>query len=94
MAIIPKPSKLIFDEALNYAELIRESDNDPHSLAHTLLYLAQRNQQLETIYKATEAYMRFGQDVQLHAKLMKALEKFENYEVEANTFEDPKLGLN
>ncbi len=94
MAIIPKPNKATYVEALTYAEQVRQSDNDPYSLAHTLLYLAERNTHLESIYKAVEAYIRFGQDPQLHANLIKALEKFDDYEVEAETMEDPKLGLN
>ena len=93
MAVISKPTKAIYDKALQSAELIREADNDPDSLAHTILYLAERNSKLEDIAQAAEAYIRFGQDQQLHANLVKALEKFENYEVEAEAIEDPRFGL-
>lgn len=93
MAIISKPSNAIYIEALNYAELLRESENDPHSMAHMILYLAERNRKLETVTEAANAYVRFGQDSQLHAKLVIALEKFGDYEVEANTMKDLKLGL-
>lgn len=94
MAIITKPTKASCEDALRYAEQIRESDDDPHALAHTALYLAQRNEHLETIYNKVLAYIKFGQDPQLHANLIKALEKFEDYEVETELTEDPKLGLN
>ena len=93
MTVISKPSKTVYSEALNHAELIRESDNDPHSLAHTILYLAERNTKLEAITAAAEAYIRFGQDPQLHTNLVLALQKFENYETEVNMMDGPKFGL-
>lgn len=93
MSVIPKPSKTIYKAALDYAESLRESDNDPQAIGHTLLYLAERNRKLESVAQAAEAYVRFGEDTQLHTDLLKALEKFDNYEVEAETMEDPKFGL-
>ncbi|MDT8371381.1 MAG: hypothetical protein RQ783_05215 [Gammaproteobacteria bacterium] len=93
MTIITKPSKTMYKDALSFAEQIREREDDPHRLAHVALYLAQRNELLEAIYRDAETYMKFGQDPQLHANLVKAMEKFEDYEVEAETMEDPKLGL-
>ena len=93
MTVISKPSDTVYSDALNNAELVRESDNDPHALAHTILYLAERNDKLEAIATAAEAYIRFGQDPQLHTNLVKALQRFENYEVEANMMNDPKFGL-
>ena len=93
MAVIPKPDKTTYLAALNHAELLRESENDHHSIAHTLLYLAERSHKLETIAKAAEAYIRFGEDTQLHTNLIKALEQFEAYELEAETLENPKFGL-
>lgn len=93
MAVISKPCDTVYSDALNNAELVRESDNDPHALGHTILYLAERNDKLEAIATAAEAYIRFGQDPQLHTNLVKALQRFENYEVEANIMNDPKFGL-
>ncbi len=93
MSVISKPSESVYSDALNKAELVRESDNDPHAMAHTILYLAERNDKLETIATAAEAYIRFGQDPQLHTNLVRALQRFENYEVEANMNNDPKFGL-
>ncbi len=93
MAVITKPSETVYSEALNSAELIRESGKDLHSLAHTVLYLAERNEKLAAIATAAEAYIRFGQDQQLHTNLLRALRQFENYEVEAETMENAKFGL-
>ena len=94
MAVISKPDKATYMAALNHAALLRDNDNDPHALAHTLLYLAERNRKLELIARAAEVFIRFGEDTQLHTNLVKALEQFEAYEVEAETMEDPKFGLN
>ena len=93
MAVVSKPSTTIYTEALNYAELLRESDNDPHSMAHMILYLAERNSKLEDIAQSAKEYIHFGQDQQLHANLVKALEGFDDYEVEAETLEEPRFGL-
>ena len=93
MTVISKPSDTVYSDALNNAELVRESDNDPHALAHTILYLAERNSKLENIAIAAETYIRFGQDPQLHTNLVKALQQFENYETEVNMMDDPKFGL-
>lgn len=93
MAVISKPDKAIYDNALEQAELLREADNDPDNIAHTLLYLAERNEKLEAIVEAAQTYIQFGQEAQLHANLLKQLELFEDYEVEAETMEDGKFGL-
>lgn len=93
MTTITKPENTIYKEALNYAEQLREQDKDPHALAHTMLYLAERNHKLDEIAKCAAAYIRFGQDQQLHRDLVKALDKFEDYDAEAETMEDPKFGL-
>jgi hypothetical protein len=93
MAVIPRPDKATYTNALQHAELLREVGNDQHHLAHTILYLAERNQKLEAIVKAAQAYIQFGQEPQLHTNLVKELEHFDDYEVEAETMEDSKFGL-
>ena len=93
MAVTIKPDKASYENSLQQAELLRNSAKDPHHLAHSLLYLAERNQQLEKI-AAAEEYIRFGQDQHLHTKLLKALEDFKDYEVEVELMEDPRFGLN
>ena len=49
MAVIIKPNKSTYTNALQYAELLRDVDNDQHHIAHTILYLAERNQKLEAV---------------------------------------------
>lgn len=93
MAVIPKPDTKLLNDALHYAETLREIDDDHHGVAHVLLYLAEYSRQLKTVADAAEQYIRFGQDTQLHTNLMKALEKLATYELEAETLEPPKFGL-
>lgn len=93
MAVITKPNKSTYTNALQYAELLRDVDNDQHHIGHTILYLAERNQKLEAVVKAAQAYIKFGQDPQLHTDLVKQLEHFDDYEVEAETMEEAKFGL-
>lgn len=94
MAVIPKPNIATYTKALQQAQLLREADNDDHLLAHTMLYLAERNKKLEAVVHAAKSYIQFGQDPQLHTDLVKCLEHFDDYEVEAETMEDSKFGLN
>lgn len=93
MAVITKPDKPTYTTALNNAELLRETGNDHHHIGHALLYLEERNRMLEKIAHAAEEYIRFGEDSQLHTKLVKALEDFDKYELEAETNEAPEFGL-
>ncbi|MDX1574219.1 MAG: hypothetical protein R3341_09345 [Methylophaga sp.] len=93
MAVIPKPDDKQISNALHYAETLREIDDDHHGVAHVLLYLAEYSRQLKTVTDAADHYMRFGQDVQLHTNLAKALEKLAAYELEAERLEAPQFGL-
>lgn len=93
MAVISKPDKPTFSTALNNAELLRETGNDHHHIGHALLYLEERSRMLESIAKAAQEYVRFGEDALLHTKLVKALQAFENYEREAESDEPPGFGL-
>ena len=93
MAVIPKPDAKLMRNALHYAETLRDIDDDHHGLAHVLLYLAEYSRQLKLVADAAEQYMRFGQDAQLHTNLTIALEKLSAYELEAETMEPPRFGL-
>jgi hypothetical protein len=93
MAVIPKPDAKLINDALHYAETLREIDDDHHGVAHVLLYLAEYSRQLQTVVDAAEQYIRFGQDAQLNSNLTKALEKLATYELEAETMEPPRFGL-
>ena len=46
--------------ALAAAERMREQDVDPHFLAAALLHLQARCQALESLYRASDRYLRFG----------------------------------
>lgn len=93
MAYISKPNKKTLANALNHAELLRERNNDPYAVAHTLLYLSQQNEKLEAIVRAAEEYIRFGEEAGLHSKLLKALEDYDDYLQEVELDEEPKFGL-
>ncbi len=93
MAVIPKPDNPTFTTALNNAELLRETGNDHHHIGHALLYIAERNRLLEAVAVAAEAYMRFGEDTQLHSNLLLALQALEEYEREAEIDEPAAFGL-
>ncbi len=93
MAVIPKPDNELISNALHYAETLREIDDDHHGVAHVLLYLAEYSRQLKSVADAAEQYIRFGQDAQLHTNLVKTLDKLATYELEAETLEPPKFGL-
>ncbi|WP_438970556.1 hypothetical protein [Methylophaga sp.] len=94
MAVIPKPDHPTFTTALNNAELLRETGNDHHHIGHALLYLEERSRLLEAVAIASEAYIRFGEDAQLHTNLVKALQALEDYEREAIPDEAlPVMGL-
>lgn len=94
MAVIPKPSIGLVNNALHYAETLREIDDDHHGVAHVLLYLAEYSRQLKMVTDAAEQYIRFGQeDEHLHSNLAKALDKLADYELAAETLTPPKFGL-
>ena len=93
MAVIPKPDAKLMNNALHYAETLRDIDDDHHGLAHVLLYLAEYSRQLKLVADAAEQYIQFGQDAQLHTNLTIAIEKLSTYELEAETMEPPRFGL-
>jgi precorrin-4 methylase len=93
MAVITKPDNATYSTALNNAELLRETGNDHHHIAHAVLFLEERNRMLQAVVDAAEEYVRFGEDSQLHSKLLKALEALDKYELETETDEPPGFGL-
>lgn len=93
MAVIPKPEAKLINNALHYAEPLREIDDDHHGIAQVLLYLAEYSRQLKAVADAAEQYIRFGQDAPLHSNLVKSLEMFAAYELDAETLAPPRFGL-
>ena len=55
-------------------ELVNKGQ-DVHGMGHVLLSLDQRVRQLEELRAATERYIRVGQDEQLHAVMLRLLDK-------------------
>jgi hypothetical protein len=81
----------VIKEALQYAEQLRESDNDPEQLAHVALYLKNRVDMLQTVFKAAESYLNFGQTTHHHTELVKAVDRV-RHAVEKDDA-TPRMGL-
>ena len=69
-----KPTDDELHAALAEAERMRDRDDDPHHLAQALHYLDHRSRYLEVVYKAAKKYIKFGQEEEEHAVLVKAIE--------------------
>ncbi len=69
-----KPSEDEIRIALDEAERTRDADEDSHHMAKCLLYLHQRNGDLEPILDHLEKYLRFGQPVEEHSALIRLVE--------------------
>jgi len=82
-----KPNGDEFRIALDEAERIRETDTDTHSLAKCLLYLYQRNSDLERVMEHLEKYLRFGLPVEEHSALVRLVEEMRERE---DTADDSK----
>lgn len=64
------------EKALAEAEKLRDSDDDS-CLGHYALYLHERNQHLEEVYKHVYHYLHSGQAAREHSMLLRAIEKAE-----------------
>jgi hypothetical protein len=82
-----KPDENEFRMALDEAERIREADTDTHSLAKCLLYLHQRNMDLEPVLEHLEKFLRFGLPVEEHSALVRLVEAIRERE---DTIDDSK----
>ena len=88
-----KPTREELHAALAEAEQVRERGEDPHFLAKSLLYLYQRNEDLERILTHLERYLEFGLPVEEHTRLEKLIEAAKLRELLAVGEESEKLGL-
>jgi hypothetical protein len=61
------------DIALRTAEVLHVEERDPRHLGKTLLYLDQRRDLLEKVIELADRFLLTGQDVQVHARLLKAI---------------------
>jgi Skp family chaperone for outer membrane proteins len=69
-----KPSENELEIAIVAAEQCLESGQDEHHVASALLYLYQRQQDLEKIREAAEQLLRSGQDESRLARLARAVD--------------------
>jgi hypothetical protein len=76
--IAPTDEELM--QAVKAAELLREHTDDEQRVAHCLIYLAQRNKQLEDIVEMVERYLKFGTAEHEHSQLIKMLESLHDSE--------------
>ena len=88
-----KPSPEQFEQALQEAERIRESGDDPFYMAKSLQYLHRRVTELEKVFESANRYLRLGLDEQEHAELLKALELAKAQEAKERGEENKGLGL-
>jgi CBS domain-containing protein len=59
--------------AMRTAAVLHEEARDPRFLGKTLLYLEQRNAYVEKVLELADRFLLSGQDVHLHALLLKAI---------------------
>jgi hypothetical protein len=88
-----KPSDEELKAALEEAERIRESGEDPCFLAKSLQYLHQRNSDLEKIMAHAERYIQFGLPVEEHTQLKLLLEEAKTRELRSMGEEQEEMGL-
>ncbi|MEJ2180911.1 MAG: hypothetical protein P8Y28_10855 [Gammaproteobacteria bacterium] len=67
-------------QALETAGMLRETGNDDHYIAKTVLNLNYRVKQLETVYRATERYLHSGMSITEHQNLENAIKKYRTLE--------------
>lgn len=78
------PNKDEMKTALEAAERMKESNVDPHRVAHCLLYLSARHQGLERLLEQTDRYLRFGMGDRELSALRKTVDKLRADAVERN----------
>jgi hypothetical protein len=88
-----KPTREELQTAVEEAERLRELGEDPHFLAKSLLYLQQRNEDLEKVLAHLERYLEFGHPVDEHTRLEKLIEAAKLRELLAAGEESEEFGL-
>jgi CBS domain-containing protein len=78
-----KPTADEYHTALRAADALHVEERDTRYLGKTLLYLDQRRDQLEKVLELAYRFLLSGQDVQVHALLLKAIHKANRYEEHA-----------
>ena len=88
-----KPNSDEMQQAMEKAELMRESGEDPYFLSKSLIYMNKRLDFLEKVFTAASQYVHFGQDEHEHTLLLQALEAARRAEDKETQHEDHGLGL-
>jgi CBS domain-containing protein len=68
-----RPSAEELATAMATAEMLHVEARDPRFLGKVMLYLEQRNGFLEKVFELSDRFLRSGQDVNVHAQLLKAI---------------------
>jgi len=87
-----KPTDNELEMAIVAAERMRETGEDEHHVARSLLYLYQRLQDLENVLDAAESYLYFGQEELQHTELVRTIETATQHENKAIGQKDEGLG--
>ncbi len=77
-----KPNEDELRIALDEAERIRDANEDSHFLGKCLLYLNQRNRELEQVFDHVEKYLKFGLPVEEHSALVRLVDEIRERAVE------------
>ena len=75
-----KPSDSELKSALDEAERIRGTDEDPNFLGKSLLYLESRNRELEQVFEHVEKYLKFGLPVEEHSALVRLVDEIKEHQ--------------
>jgi CBS domain-containing protein len=68
-----KPTSDEYATAMRTADVLHVEGRDPRHLGKTLLYLDQRRHHLEKVLELADRFLLSGQDVHVHALLLKAI---------------------
>lgn len=71
----PRPSDEQRQAALAAAQRLRQDNDDPDHLGHTLLFLDEENRALLHVLAAAEHYLHSGQAETEHLRLIQAVEQ-------------------
>ena len=88
-----RPSKEELVIALQYAETIREQNNDPEHVAKALLFLHTKSTLLDKLFHAADAYVNHGGFPQQHAELAHAVNEIKRLETTERQSNKTGIGL-
>jgi hypothetical protein len=79
-----KPSEDELRTALDEAERVRDANEDSRYLGKCLLYLNQRNMELEQVLDHVEKYLKFGLPVEEHSALVRLVDEIRERTVKSD----------